>query len=82
MRDYKEKSRQPSERLCGYESNFKANDNRFLNQVHYKSFLLQLPPIAMNKDQQYEFMKKQISNYLPAYEYDAAIRSICDVLDY
>lgn len=77
------KSLRASQRSKGDKTSFsRNNDIKFLSQIHYKSYLLQLPPIAMDKDRQYEFMKKQIQEYLPSYEYDAAIRFICDVLDY
>lgn len=82
MRNPKEVSRQPSERLSGHKSSIQVNDNGFLSQIHYKCYFLQLPPIAMNKDRQYEFMKKQIQEYLLPHEYDAAIKFICDLLDY
>jgi|GEM_PF-5179581 len=82
MSSYKEECRQPSERLCGCELNMKSNDNRFSSQIHYKNFLLQLPPNEMNEDQKYEFMKRQIFEYLLPHEYDAAIKFICILLDY
>jgi hypothetical protein len=77
------KSLRTSQRLKEDKKNWAGcNDNKFLSKVHYKGFLLQLPPVALNKDRQYEFMKNQIQEYLPSHEYDAAIKFICDVLDY
>jgi hypothetical protein len=78
----KEKSRQPSHRFNGYKSKYKGNDNKFSRKIHYKSFLRELPPPDMNKDQQYELMKKQIHEPLSPYEYDAAIKFICDLLNH
>lgn len=82
MHNNNENGRPSPLRLNGHQSTSEENNIKFLSQIHYKDYILQLPPIDMTPTFQYEFMKKQLDAHLSHTEYDAANKFICDLLNF
>ena len=80
--DDEDNSRSSSHRFNGHQSTNQNDNIKYLSKIHYKDFVLQLPPVDMTPTFQYEFMKKQLGRCLSSKEYDAANKFICDLLNF